>query len=125
MAQISEAGAVPRTNDTRIISLVCAAHFVSHFYILVLPPLFPFVREFYGVSYTQLGLALTVFNIMTAVCQTPAGFLADEGLANSAAVVLRTLSRWSYLKRMAWLMPRIGRAVPYLGYLVVVGTRPA
>jgi MFS transporter, FSR family, fosmidomycin resistance protein len=79
MAQVSEvSGGATRTNDGRIIPLVCAAHFVSHFYILVLPPLFPFIREFYGVSYTQLGLALTVFNITTALCQTPAGFLVDR-----------------------------------------------
>ena len=79
MTQISEAsGGATRTNDGRIIPLVCAAHFVSHFYILVLPPMFPFIREFYGVSYTQLGLALTVFNITTALCQTPAGFLVDR-----------------------------------------------
>src|SRR6476660_389975 len=75
-----------RNNDARIIPLVCAAHFVSHFYILVLPPLFPFVREFYGVSYTQLGLALTVFNISTALCQTPAGFLVDRIGARSVLV---------------------------------------
>jgi MFS transporter, FSR family, fosmidomycin resistance protein len=80
MAQISEvSGSAPRTNnDVRIISLVCSAHFVSHFYILVLPPLFPFIREFYGVSYTQLGFALTAFNVTTALCQTPAGFLVDR-----------------------------------------------
>src|SRR3954453_20663051 len=79
MAEISEvSGGAGRTNDTRIISLVCAAHFVSHFYILVLPPLFPFIRDFYGVNYTQLGLALTVFNISTGLCQTPAGFLVDR-----------------------------------------------
>src|SRR3954471_11162340 len=79
MAQITEvSGGAARTNDTRVISLVCAEHFVSHFYILVLPPLFPFIRDFYGVSYTQLGFALTAFNITTALCQTPAGFLADR-----------------------------------------------
>src|SRR5947199_5555908 len=79
MAQITEvSGGAARTNDTRIISLVCAAHFVSHFYILVLPPLFPFIRDFYGVSYTQLGFALTAFNVTTALCQTPAGFLVDR-----------------------------------------------
>jgi FSR family fosmidomycin resistance protein-like MFS transporter len=79
MAQVSDvSGGATRTNDGRIIPLVCAAHFVSHFYILVLPPLFPFIREYYGVSYTQLGLALTVFNITTALCQTPAGFLVDR-----------------------------------------------
>jgi len=79
MAQITEvSGGVPRTHEVRIISLVCSAHFVSHFYILVLPPLFPFIREFYGVSYTQLGFALTAFNVTTALCQTPAGFLVDR-----------------------------------------------
>jgi MFS family permease len=79
MTQITEiSGGAARTNDRRIIPLVCAAHFVSHFYILVLPPLFPFVREFYGVSYTELGLALTVFNVTTAAFQTPAGFLVDR-----------------------------------------------
>src|ERR1044072_2135315 len=75
-----------RNNDARIIPLVCAAHFVSHFYILVLPPLFPFIRDFYNVSYTQLGLALTAFNITTALCQTPAGFLVDRIGARSVLV---------------------------------------
>jgi MFS transporter, FSR family, fosmidomycin resistance protein len=79
MAQITEvSGEAARTNDRRIIPLVCSAHFVSHFYILVLPPLFPFIREFYGVSYTELGFALTAFNVTTALCQTPAGFLVDR-----------------------------------------------
>src|ERR1700741_588229 len=87
MAEITEgSGAAARTNDLRIIPLVCAAHFVSHFYILVLPPLFPFIRDFYNVSYTQLGLALTAFNITTALCQTPAGFLVDRVGARSVLV---------------------------------------
>src|SRR3954453_22501376 len=79
MAQITEvSGGAARPNEVRIISLVCSAHFVSHFYILLLPPLFPFIREFYGVSYTELGFALTAFNVTTALCQTPAGFLVDR-----------------------------------------------
>ena len=78
MTQITEIGGAARASDTRVISLVCSAHFVSHFYILLLPPLFPFVREFYGVSYTELGFALTAFNLTTALCQTPAGFLVDR-----------------------------------------------
>src|SRR5437764_6220027 len=86
MTQITVPGRAARNNDARIIPLVCAAHFVSHFYILVLPPLFPFVLEFYGVSYTKLGLALTVFNIATALCQTPAGFLVDRVGARSVLV---------------------------------------
>src|SRR3954452_1093781 len=87
MTQITDAtrGATG-TSDARIISLVCAAHFVSHFYILVLPPLFPFIREFYGVSYTELGFALTAFNVTTALCQTPAGFLVDRVGARAVLV---------------------------------------
>src|SRR5215213_4768542 len=88
MTQITEvSGGATRANDGRVISLVCAAHFVSHFYILVLPPLFPFIRDYYGVSYTQLGFALTAFNITTALCQTPAGFLVDRIGARSVLVV--------------------------------------
>jgi len=86
MTQITEISGGVRATDTRIISLVCAAHFVSHFYILVLPPLFPFIRDYYGVSYTQLGLALTAFNVSTALCQTPAGFLVDRIGARSVLV---------------------------------------
>ena len=78
MTQLTDATPMARNNDLRIIPLVCSAHFVSHFYILVLPPLFPFIREFYGVSYTELGFALTAFNVTTALCQTPAGFLVDR-----------------------------------------------
>jgi MFS family permease len=79
MTQIVQIAAAPRrASDARIIGLVSAAHFVSHFYILILPPLFAFVRADYGVSYIELGLALTVFNVVSAVLQTPAGFLADR-----------------------------------------------
>jgi FSR family fosmidomycin resistance protein-like MFS transporter len=67
-----------RASDTRIIALVAGAHFVSHYYILLLPPLFLFVRAEYGVSFTELGLALTAFNVTSAAFQTPAGFLVDR-----------------------------------------------
>ena len=87
MTQLTDATPTAARNiDARIIPLVCSAHFVSHFYILVLPPLFPFIRDFYNVSYTQLGLALTAFNITTALCQTPAGFLVDRIGARSVLV---------------------------------------
>ena len=69
----------PRTSaETRLVASISAAHFVSHYYILILPPLFNFVRADYGVSYTELGLALVAFNVVSAVLQTPAGFLVDR-----------------------------------------------
>ena len=57
--------------------MVSAAHFVSHYYILLLAPLLPFVRAEYGVSYTEIGFAFAAFNGVSAALQTPAGFLVD------------------------------------------------
>jgi len=86
-----------RSDDARAIGLVSAAHFVSHYYILLLPPLFAFIRADYGVSYTELGLAIAAFNVVSAAFQTPTGFLIDwigarliliAGLALGATAVL-------------------------------------
>jgi MFS family permease len=78
MAQATDQLGATRASDSRVIATVSAAHFVSHYYFLVLPPLFAFVRADYGVSYTDLGFALAVFNVMSAILQTPAGFLVDR-----------------------------------------------
>ena len=72
-----DAPATPR-RDLKVISLIGTAHFFSHFYILLLPPLFPLLRDVYGVGYTALGLALAVLNGVTALTQAPVGFLVDR-----------------------------------------------
>ena len=64
--------------ELRIIAPICVAHFLSHYYMILLAPLFAFVRADYGVSYTDLALALTAFNVVSAALQTPAGFLVDR-----------------------------------------------
>src|SRR5260221_10686087 len=55
----------------------------------------------------------------------PSGFLSDEGVANCLAMMGRAMTRLSYLRKMAWLMPRLQLAVPSLSYLLVVGEKPA
>ena len=67
-----------RFGEMRVVAPICAAHFVSHYYMIMLAPLFAFVRADYGVSYTDLALALTAFNVVSAALQTPAGFLVDR-----------------------------------------------
>lgn len=54
---------------------------------------------------------------------TARGFFADEG-AHAAAVMARGLSRPAYLRKMVWLMPRMARAVPFLGYVLVMARKP-
>jgi nitrate/nitrite transporter NarK len=64
--------------DARIIALIGTGHFLSHFYMLCLPPLFLVWREEFNVSYAQLGLAIALMSAVTAALQTPVGFLVDR-----------------------------------------------
>ena len=53
--------------DARTIALVGVAHGTSHFFHMLLPPLFPlFVGEF-GTSYAELGLLVTLFFVISGI----------------------------------------------------------
>jgi MFS transporter, FSR family, fosmidomycin resistance protein len=64
--------------DLRVIGSVSFAHFISHLNTMILPPLFAIIRGDFDVSYTELGLALVVFNAVSGVLQVPVGFLVDR-----------------------------------------------
>jgi predicted MFS family arabinose efflux permease len=73
-----DAAAVPARRDFTVIGLIGLAHGTSHFFHMLLPPLFPaFIREF-GLSYSELGLLVSVFFIISAVGQAAAGFVVDR-----------------------------------------------
>ena len=84
--EINASLAAPR-HDAKVIGLICTGHFFSHFYMLLLPPLLPVLREVYGVGYTELGLALTTFSIATGLTQVPIGFLVDRYGARTILIV--------------------------------------
>lgn len=68
----------PLGQDARTIGLIGSAHATSHFFHMLLPPLFPwFIREF-GFSYSELGLLVSVFFVVSGVRQACAGFLVDR-----------------------------------------------
>ncbi|MFN9094619.1 MAG: MFS transporter [Alphaproteobacteria bacterium] len=64
--------------DARIIALIGTGHFLSHFYMLCLPPLFLVWREEFGASYAELGLTVALMSGTTALLQTPVGFAVDR-----------------------------------------------
>jgi len=64
--------------DAVIISLVGFAHGTSHFFHLMLPPLFPWLMREYALSYTEVGALTSIFFVVSGVGQAFAGFLVDR-----------------------------------------------
>jgi MFS transporter, FSR family, fosmidomycin resistance protein len=85
-----------RPAESRLIAAVCSAHLVSHYYMLLLAPLFAFVRADFNVSYIDLALALTVFNVVSGVLQTPVGFIVDRIGARVVLIAGLALSSIAY-----------------------------
>lgn len=64
--------------DAGVIGLVGLAHGTSHFFHLLLPPLFPWLMSEFDLSYTDVGLLTTVFFVISGVGQALAGFVVDR-----------------------------------------------
>lgn len=62
----------------RTLTAISIAHWVSHFHLLVLPMLFPFLKGQLGVGYVELGFALTVSAVVSGLTQAPTGYLVDH-----------------------------------------------
>ena len=72
------ANPVPLRQDARTIGLVGLAHGSSHFFHMLLPPLFPaFMRDF-GLSYADVGFLMTVFFVISGMGQALSGFVVDR-----------------------------------------------
>jgi MFS family permease len=78
MQAIPPLNPVPWRQDARTISLIGLAHGCSHFFHLLLPPLFPWLIAEFHYSYAELGGLVTVFFIVSGIGQAVAGFLVDR-----------------------------------------------
>jgi len=66
------------SRDVETISVIGFVHGVSHFFHLLLPPLFPWLMPEFGLSFTAIGTTMTVFFIVSGIGQAMAGFLVDR-----------------------------------------------
>jgi MFS family permease len=64
--------------DIKILGLISTGHFMSHFYFMALPPLFPFLRDAFGVSYTELGVMMSAIYGTSTITQIPIGLMVDR-----------------------------------------------
>src|SRR5438309_7670877 len=79
MVEVLTASQQAKTDATlRTLGAISTAHWVSHFHLMVLPMLLPFLKEQLGVGYIELGFSLTVFAVISGLTQAPMGYLADH-----------------------------------------------
>lgn len=64
--------------DALLIGVVGLAHAFSHFSQLLLAPLFPWLKDAFGVGYAQLGFLMTVFFVTSCAVQALSGFWVDR-----------------------------------------------
>jgi len=111
----------PLKRDATVIGLVGVAHCISHFSQLLLPPLFPWLKDAFQVSYTQLGFLLTLFFVVSCIVQTLSGFWVDRygprpvlfgGLTLLGVAALGYASSQSYWMLAGWsVVAGIGNGV--------------
>ena len=65
-------------DDASVMGLVGTAHLISHFSQLLLAPLFPWLKDEFAVSYTALGLLMTIFFVVSCAVQALSGFAVDR-----------------------------------------------
>jgi len=64
--------------EVQVIGLISVAHFLSHFYLTSLVPLYASIASELGVSWTSLSWGITAYVVCTGVLQTPMGYLVDR-----------------------------------------------
>src|SRR3546814_3847848 len=89
-------------DDAKVISLIGVAHFFSHFYILLLPPLFPVLKDAFGVSYVELGMLVMAFSAATGVSQIGFGYLVDKVGAKGILIAGLALEGLAFLLIGLW-----------------------
>lgn len=67
-----------RRRDVTTIATIGVAHGTSHFFHMLLPPLFPAFIQAFGLSYSELGLLVTTFFVISGTGQALSGFVVDR-----------------------------------------------
>uniref|UniRef100_UPI004048E97E MFS transporter n=1 Tax=Polynucleobacter sp. TaxID=2029855 RepID=UPI004048E97E len=96
-----------RASDVRVVGLLSLAHGSSHFFHLILPPMFPWLKNEFGFSYAELGLLMSIFFVVSCAIQAASGFLVDRIGARPVLYVgvgLLTLAALTYSQSNSYEM---------------------
>lgn len=70
--------AASTSQEIKVTGLISFGHFMSHFYFMVLPPLYLTLQSEFQVSYAVLALPMALYALAAGVTQTPVGFMVDR-----------------------------------------------
>lgn len=107
-----------RASDVRVIGLISLAHGSSHFFHLILPPLFPWLKDAFALSYAELGLLMSIFFVVSCMVQASSGFLVDRIGARPvlfAGVGLLAFAALIYSQSNGYLMLIVGAVIAGCG----------
>jgi FSR family fosmidomycin resistance protein-like MFS transporter len=77
-ATVNSLPQVSLRQDAGVIGLVGLAHMISHYSQLLLAPLFPWLKDAFNASYTELGFLMTLFFVVSCAVQAASGFVVDR-----------------------------------------------
>jgi MFS family permease len=109
---------IRRASDVRVIGLISLAHGSSHFFHLVLPPMFPWLKNEFALSYAELGLLMSIFFVVSCIVQAASGFLVDRIGARPVLFVgmaLLSLAGLTYSQSTGYSMLILGAVIAGLG----------
>jgi FSR family fosmidomycin resistance protein-like MFS transporter len=107
-----------RASDVRVVGLISLAHGSSHFFHLILPPMFPLLKAEFGFNYAELGLLMTIFFVVSCAVQAASGFLVDRIGARPvlfAGVSLLVLAALTYSQSNSYAMLVMGAVIAGCG----------
>ena len=115
---MTDALVMRRTSDVRVVGLISLAHGSSHFFHLILPPMFPWLKAEFGFNYAELGLLMTIFFVVSCIVQAASGFLVDRIGARPvlfAGVGLLALAALTYSQSNGYAMLVLGAVIAGCG----------
>lgn len=80
-----------------LLTQISVAHLISHVHIMVLPVLMPIIISQGKISFVEIGVALSVFNLVSAIAQTPMGLVVDRFGAKTVLIFGLLLGSLSFL----------------------------
>jgi FSR family fosmidomycin resistance protein-like MFS transporter len=107
-----------RASDVRVIGLISLAHGSSHFFHLILPSMFPWLKDAFALSYAELGLLMSIFFVVSCAVQASSGFLVDHIGARPvlfAGVGLLALAGLTYSQSNGYFMLILGAVIAGCG----------